>query len=462
MLFYRIATVSCLLSILFLFTLPQGYSAVSPGATILCDKLKSALQTKNIELKEFKAPLDHSDPSSGKTSIFYWIRPKLKNSNPSASPLLLIHGGPGGNSLNYLGWSEIILKYPGDVIGLDLRGEGCSNDMAMDQDLSMFSNYRARNIVKDLELLRKNIYGNSIKWRVFGQSRGSVIAHYYLEMAPDALESFASHGYSMGSQSSMENYSHIRSLFSARASHEFVKRYPRAGVALLRLRNWTESKSGKFCFDVNMNGNKMSKNTICGADAVDGFSFSLVSLKVWPTFAASLEELLTEDSSTHSGIDETKANALLQKTLNGNNYVNIFNYIIGTNGLDMGHPSPKALSTILQDKEIISAPIVEGRFILNAILPWYSRHYGTLYSASADPIDYSKIRKFLTDYKNSNNKTFQIDLFTSLHDAVAGPEAYLDERKELENLATFHILTNSGHEGWSTEAEVANLLLDYQ
>lgn len=409
-----------------------------------CDALKSKLTQRGLPIRYLSVPLDYTSEGSAKIQVAYWIRP---GKDPGFPPLLLLHGGPGGSSLRFLDWTLVFENYPGDLVSLDQRGESCSSAVAPGLPIESYANYRARVIVRDLEKLRRELYKSRRQWRVFGQSRGSVVAHYYLDMFPDSVESLNVHGYSMGSPQFMENYSQTRTFFSARASLRFVAQYPKAGYALELLKAWLDDR--RECFQFFVHEDASSRHELCGAIAVDALSFDLGTYTAWPGFAAKLESLVPEGV-----VDESAARAYFQGKISANSYVTIFNYIAGTNAQDMGHPNPEILRHIVDDPFIRSAPICEGRFIAGVMLPWYRSSMGADYVSHVDPIHHDQILEYLEAHPS-----FRLNLFASDNDPYAGPEAYDEERAAFGLRARFHLLTGSAHDGWLTDPMVAGELL---
>lgn len=229
--------ISCLL--FFIAFMDTAAAQVPKGAVNSCKDLQQVLQSQGLTLRYQIVPEDYSQPNGLTLNIAYWVRP-AKTSVTAFPPLLLIHGGPVSSSNRFLAWSPVIRDYPGDVIGVEERGEGCSSFQSSGLGIGQYNLLRARHIVRDFEQLRIALYGASTPWRVFGQSRGSVIGHYYLEMFPDSIESLHLHGFSMGTRQSMQEYSAKRSFFSARASRVFVSQYPAAGIVLKKLKQWVD------------------------------------------------------------------------------------------------------------------------------------------------------------------------------------------------------------------------------
>ena len=434
-------------------------SSISPAranlktARNMCRSLKVELKQRGLNPLTLKVPLDHSNPGSGELDLVYWRRQGTDSSKP---PLLLVHGGPVGSSIRFLNWESLLSTYKGDIVSLELRGDSCSSPANSRLPPASFGHFRSRQIVRDLELLRLKLYGATSKWRIFGQSRGSVVVHHYLDMFPEALESAQWHGYSFQDPDEMKNYSALRAFFSARAAHEFARLYPRAARALQLMREWMASP---ICIPSSLNEDATQGFELCGPSVVDALSFQLIDYRGWATFAADLELVIQTSTDGQESVNEGVARYMIESAVARNTYLIAFNYILGTNGLDMGHPNPLVLSQIGNDPYIASAPICEGRFLTDVVFPLYEKHLGHPHSSNADPIDFVKLNTFLDDYERANGKKFALHAFMSRFDPVAGPEAFATEQKRLGSRATFHLLENSGHEGWLTEPEVLATLI---
>lgn len=426
-----------------------------------CQDFKAQLAVnKQIQQKQLQVSKFHKSGAE-KITLFYWIRPALAN-DKSYAPLLLIHGGPGSNSAKYSTWKSILDKYPGDVVSLDLRGEGCSNFFNYDLDYLEYKSFSSNLlIVEDLEALRKELYGPSTQWRVFGQSRGSMIAHRYFELYPDAFESLSVHGFAMQSDEGFANYSITRSFFNARAGKYFVNAYPESLEILSKLRKWLRQSGQNICFNLNFNLQNLppgQQPQICGEGVVDAFSGKLSDYSKWSALDQSLKSILIYTPDGASAIHPTKAMQLIQSTLNDSLYVQYMNYILGTNSQDVSAPDPFMLKILPSFPDLANAPLSEGRFIIDMIYPLYVRYFGSNFRAGFTSYNFAKVISYLQN-RQSQGRPFEFNIFISKYDPVAGPEAYDFERQQLGKLARFIDLTNSAHEGWFTEAVVADTLL---
>jgi len=145
----------------------------------------------------FKAPLDYNSQKGKHISIFARKVSRVENFKKSMPCLIFFQGGPGYESprpLSDSGWikraSEVY-----DIILIDQRGTGLSEPISADSVLNMSDNeiakhltfFRADNIVRDAELLRKKLIGDK-KWSVLGQSFGGFCAMTYLSYYPESLQ----------------------------------------------------------------------------------------------------------------------------------------------------------------------------------------------------------------------------------------------------------------------------------
>ena len=144
-----------------------------------------------------KVPLDYTINNSEKISIFARKVSRNENSNKSLPYLIFFQGGPGYESprpISDSGWIKRA-SHEYNIILIDQRGTGLSSPISIesikDMDDKQIANYltffRADNIVRDAELLRKNIFKVE-KWSVLGQSFGGFCAMNYLSFHSDHLQ----------------------------------------------------------------------------------------------------------------------------------------------------------------------------------------------------------------------------------------------------------------------------------
>jgi len=109
--------------------------------------------------------------------------------NPDGTPVVFLHGGPGGGTAP---WHRRFFdpeKYR--IVLFDQRGCGRSTPHASDPAADLRFN-TTHHLVADIELLRKNL--GIEKWQVFGGSWGSALALAYAQAHPDAVSAIVLRG----------------------------------------------------------------------------------------------------------------------------------------------------------------------------------------------------------------------------------------------------------------------------
>ena len=145
----------------------------------------------------FLVPLDYENEDGKEISIFAREIERKETVNKNLSYLVFFQGGPGYESprpITDSGWiKRASEEYK--VLLLDQRGTGLSTPVSgdsfkamNDSDLAHYLTFfRADNIVRDAEEIRKNLIQDK-KWSVLGQSFGGFCATNYLSFYPDSLE----------------------------------------------------------------------------------------------------------------------------------------------------------------------------------------------------------------------------------------------------------------------------------
>ncbi len=387
---------------------------------------KRLSEMKGLTSGNYLVPKYHSHPYGKKIPIFWW---KREGTNKSAPPLVFIHGGVAGNSWALLDkWPTVIRNYPGDFISLDLRGEGCSKELSSNLLPSEYRHLSVRNVVKDLEMLRTQLWGYA-KWRIVGHSRGSAIVHYYLEMAPQGLESAHAMGYSIAASEFQSLNTLVRAQGFYSTAQTYLKLYPEdeERVRLIRSRIKPET-----CW-LGLDDRK-----ICGPSALDVFANYLSRRSSWKDLHSTLTSMIDFDSTY----------AAIQKRLPNDVYGH-FNYIISTNGQTFGNPD-SVMTELLKSNPIYTDSFLsEIRFIVNAISPSVQ----VPWRASVDSINYDRIKRFLT-----SNPNFKYYLYSGALDPIAPPMAFKWETDFLGSLVNFVNLPDSAHDGWFDPILLSNIV----
>lgn len=145
----------------------------------------------------FDVPLIHSQLGGERLSIFARevVAPGKEESD--LPWLVFLQGGPGFGAPRPGGASGWIKRAIKDyrVLLLDQRGTGLSTPVLDEtimpigtpqQQADYLKNFRADNIVRDAELIRKQLIGDK-PWTVLGQSFGGFCLTTYLSQAPEGL-----------------------------------------------------------------------------------------------------------------------------------------------------------------------------------------------------------------------------------------------------------------------------------
>nr|MBA3525003.1 alpha/beta fold hydrolase [Geodermatophilaceae bacterium] len=158
-------------------------------------------------------PLSHADPGGERITIY--AREVAEPAGEDRPWLLFLQGGPGGRSPRPNGPDAWLRRALRDyrVLLLDQRGTGRSTPvtprrLAARGDAAAQADYlacfRADSIVRDAELLRRNLSGG-VPWTTLGQSYGGFCTLTYLSFAPEGLRACAVTGGLAGLDASAED-----------------------------------------------------------------------------------------------------------------------------------------------------------------------------------------------------------------------------------------------------------------
>ncbi|MFZ0995037.1 MAG: alpha/beta fold hydrolase [Candidatus Dormiibacterota bacterium] len=195
--------------------------------------------------REFRVPLDHSQPSGAQITVF--AREVADPDGRDRPYLVFFEGGPGHEATRPTrhptspGWLDRALK-DYRVLLLDQRGTGRSSpvgglsSMTGKDQASYLTHFRADSIVNDAELIRTALGVES--WSVLGQSFGGFCVVRYLSQAPDGLrEAFVTGGLPPVGRSLDEVYRATYSRILER-NRRFYQRYPQDRSRVSRIREW--------------------------------------------------------------------------------------------------------------------------------------------------------------------------------------------------------------------------------
>ena len=150
-----------------------------------------------LKSHRFELPLDYANPST-KISVFAREVMAPGKENADLPYLVFFQGGPGSGSPRPGGASGWIKRALPEfrVLLLDQRGTGASTPITAqtlrhlstpEAQADYVQHFRADNIVRDAEAIRKAIIGER-QWSILGQSFGGFCAMNYLSFAPQGLK----------------------------------------------------------------------------------------------------------------------------------------------------------------------------------------------------------------------------------------------------------------------------------
>jgi pimeloyl-ACP methyl ester carboxylesterase len=145
----------------------------------------------------FTVPLDHDQFDGEAITVFAREVRAAEKRDADLPWLVFFQGGPGGKSprpLERSGWLRAATEHY-RVLLLDQRGTGRSTPVSAgavtqrgdpSAQAAYLMHFRADAIVRDAELIRRDLAGNE-PWTVLGQSFGGFCVTTYLSFAPDGL-----------------------------------------------------------------------------------------------------------------------------------------------------------------------------------------------------------------------------------------------------------------------------------
>jgi pimeloyl-ACP methyl ester carboxylesterase len=145
---------------------------------------------------EFDLPLDYAKPGA-KIKVFAREVMAPGNEKRDLPYAVFFQGGPGSGSprpATHSGWIKRMAK-DYRVLLLDQRGTGISSavtaqalrNLSPQEQAEYLRHFRADNIVRDAEAIRKELIGDR-PWTILGQSYGGFCSMRYLSASPEGLE----------------------------------------------------------------------------------------------------------------------------------------------------------------------------------------------------------------------------------------------------------------------------------
>ena len=233
-----------------------------------------------------EVPENGDDANSRKIFIFYYGR----KAPGFANPIAFFNGGPTYPNHGFKTF-EMIAKQRGNwdaysFIYIDQRGTGCSDPYPRGGDEDTIRRlrwYGSSGIVRDAEAVRRVLLGSE-KWKIFGQSYGGFIVHRYVSLFPNSISRASSHA-GVLTPDRMERMVDI--IYAQyRVLNLYLDKYPDDRNRLQKLH---ELAAAGTCLKIN--GGRAS----CGFWNTDPFLFELGFSDGWDYyFHARLAEIVPE------------------------------------------------------------------------------------------------------------------------------------------------------------------------
>lgn len=206
-----------------------------------CHEIGTTFHVPGLQLTDhfFEAPLDYSESLSGRIKLFAREVVAVANVGKNMPWLLFLQGGPGFEAprpSEASGWLSKACESH-RVVLLDQRGTGLSMPLGIsslaqfsspEEQAAYLAHFRADNIVRDAELIRKQLLPPGEKWVVLGQSFGGFCAVSYLSFAPEGLSKVLLTGGLPPIHGGCTAEAVYRSCFARveKQSQKFYKRFP--------------------------------------------------------------------------------------------------------------------------------------------------------------------------------------------------------------------------------------------
>lgn len=382
-------------------------------------------------------------PDGRKIKVFYYG--KLEgNDRRRQKPVVFFNGGPSMDSHASSGLFETSARASQvPFIYIDQRGTGCSDPYPADpteENLERLSHYGTRSIVKDAEAVRAAVLGGK-KWRAFGQSYGGMIVQRYITVAPEGIESAYAHGFSVISDS--VEFFKFRMLAQKRVTEDYFKVFPRDRERLEKLKSLINADT---CFTDGV-------TRICGNVVLDAATLMLGFRPNWDGLHEWFVNLLNKDGQLHQRNLQKFVRAFIFGAFAANALpsavINKVEILDGTDNDQCG----AAMDRLKRDGEDPQAwPLNECRLLSNITSDEIEKGLRKL--KARDPLELDALAEALRV-----NPELRFYLYSGGMDTFVPMETFAREAARLGSRITYRNFPDSGHEGFFTESEIWEELL---
>lgn len=390
-----------------------------------------------------EVPENWSQPEGSKINIFYYGR--LLSDN--RTPIVVIPGGPGGNSHTpfaklELGENHKKMNSKVPFVFFDPRGTGFSSTYPrgnFEESVARLLHYSSRDTVKDLEFLRKKLFGNK-KWRIYGHSYGSVVVASYLRDAPEGIEAAFSSGFTFAPalERALTRHLHLTA-----SGEEFYSTYPKSKLAVNEAFALAKVSSIKISY-------KHVRLTVQQVLDMAGIMFAMPSN--WKKLDGILSKLIGENGELNQSSLHELADWLAPIYFGSGE--SLSNAVISAIDTQEGNTDAVSVSYALVEGErhgvhMDQLPISEMRFYLTIdkknesayIVKSVARHGHTPYAPE-------KIKANLDRYG------IPYLLFLAERDSLNPPGPTRSFAETLGSNACTLFLAGVGHDSWRTSSEI--------